>query len=89
MRVAVLLVGGRRVVNPGSVGRAYGPPGAYWAVLGPTVQLLRTEYDRAAAAARIAGSRYPGAADWAEEYVLHPHGDDEALTAFTALPAPE
>jgi predicted phosphodiesterase len=81
------LVGGRRVVNPGSVGMAYGPPGAYWAVLGPTVQLIRTGYDVRSAAARIAAGRYPGAADWADEYVLHPHGDDAALSAFTAIAA--
>lgn len=79
------LVTRRRVVNPGSVGMAYGPPGAYWALLGPTVQLQRTIYDVQAAADRIAASGYPNAADWAQEYVLHPHGDDEALRAFTTL----
>jgi predicted phosphodiesterase len=38
------LAGGRRVVNPGSVGMPYGPPGtlAYWALLGPEVTLHRT-----------------------------------------------
>ena len=81
------LVLGRRVVNPGSVGMAYGPPGAYWAVLGPTVQLMRTRYDARSAAERIAASGHPNAADWAEEYVLHPHGDDAALDAFTAIAA--
>src|SRR5512145_2207180 len=35
------LVDGTRVVNPGSVGMAYGPPGAYWALLGPDVTLRR------------------------------------------------
>jgi predicted phosphodiesterase len=41
-------VGGLRSVNPGSVGVPYhdGPPGtAYWALLGPDVQLRRTSYD--------------------------------------------
>ncbi len=81
------LVDGRRVVNPGSVGMAYGPPGAYWAVLGLTVQLMRTRYDVESAAARIAAGRYPNASDWAGEYVVHPHGDVAALEAFTALAA--
>ena len=81
------LVAGRRVVNPGSVGMAYGPPGAYWALLGPTVQLQRTRYDVRAAAERIAASGYSDAAAWAEEYVVHPHGDDEALDAFTTIAA--
>ncbi|GAA0798670.1 metallophosphoesterase family protein [Spirilliplanes yamanashiensis] len=78
------LAAGRRVVNPGSVGMAYGPPGAYWALLGPVVELRRTAYDAAAAAARIAAA---GARAWADEYVLHPHDDAEALAAFTAIAA--
>jgi predicted phosphodiesterase len=83
------LVNRRRVVNPGSVGMAYGPPGAYWALLGPTVQLRRTAYDVGAAAERIVRSGYPGAAAWADEYVLRPHGDVAALAAFTALASEE
>jgi predicted phosphodiesterase len=79
------LADGRRVVNPGSVGMAYGPPGAYWAVLGPHVELRRTAYDVATAAARIAASSHPGGAEWARDYVLEPPGDAEALEVFTAL----
>jgi predicted phosphodiesterase len=81
------LVNGRRVVNPGSVGMAYGPPGAYWAVLGPNVELRRTTYDVHAAAERIIAGGYPDAAGWAEEYVVRPHGDVAALEAFTAIVA--
>ena len=44
------LAAGRRVVNPGSVGMPYGPPGAHWALLGPGIWLRRTPYDTAAAA---------------------------------------
>lgn len=77
------LVDRRRAINPGSVGMAYGPPGAYWAILGPVVELRRTAYDVRAAAARIASSPYPSAAAWAEEYVVHPYGDAEALAEFT------
>ena len=73
------LAGGHRVINPGSVGMAYGPPGAYWALLGPTVQLMRTRYDVKAAAERL------GDAAWAQEYVLHQYGDDEALEVFGKL----
>ena len=79
------LVNQRRVINPGSIGMAYGPPGAYWALLGPTVQLRRTTYDLGAAAERIAHSGYPNAAEWASEYVLSPHSDSAALAAFTAI----
>jgi putative phosphoesterase len=51
-------VGGVRWVNAGSVGMAYeDEPGAYWALLGPDVELRRTEYD----AARLGGYEYPQA----------------------------
>jgi diadenosine tetraphosphatase ApaH/serine/threonine PP2A family protein phosphatase len=40
------LVGDLRVVNAGSVGMPYEhEPGAYWAMLGPEVELRRTPYD--------------------------------------------
>ena len=49
-----------RVVNAGSVGMPYeGRPGAYWALLGPDVELRRTEYDLAAAAEAIRATPYP------------------------------
>jgi predicted phosphodiesterase len=39
-------VDGVRLLNPGSVGLPYeGRPGAYWALLGPSVEHRRTEYD--------------------------------------------
>jgi hypothetical protein len=62
---------GRLVVNPGSVGMPYGRPGAHWALLTPNgPQLRRTVYDYEAAATRIAAeSGFPGAAQWAQEYV--------------------
>jgi putative phosphoesterase len=45
------VVAGRRLVNAGSVGLPYeGRSGAYWAMLGPDVELRRTEYDVEAAA---------------------------------------
>ena len=78
------LAAGHRVVNPGSVGMAYGPPGAYWAVLGPTVELRRTPFDAEAAAAQITGrSSSPVASEFAQNYVLNPPDADAALAAFT------
>jgi len=53
-------VAGVRVLNPGSVGMPYEHrPGAYWALLGPGVELRRTEYDLAAAAERMRASGFP------------------------------
>jgi predicted phosphodiesterase len=44
---------GVRSVSPGSVGMPYqGQPGAYWAILGPDIELRRTEYDLELAVAR-------------------------------------
>jgi predicted phosphodiesterase len=81
----VRLVHGRTVVNPGSVGMPYGPPGAYWALLGDGVgiALRRTAYDFDAACARIAAeSSYPDAAAWADEYVHARNSDTDALLTF-------
>ena len=51
-------VGGVRWVNAGSVGMPYeDEPGAYWALLGPEVELRRTEYDASA----LRGYEYPQA----------------------------
>jgi predicted phosphodiesterase len=77
------LAGGRLVVNPGSVGMPYGRAGAHWALLGPGVQLRRTEFDAAAACAQItAASGYPDAAGWADYFVHARATDAEALAAF-------
>jgi predicted phosphodiesterase len=48
-------VGERRLLNPGSVGLPYElePGGAYWALLGPEVELRRTPYDLDAAIERM------------------------------------
>jgi len=79
------LMGGRRILNPSSVGMPYGHPGAGWALLGPDVTLRQTRYDAEAAAAAIRASRYSGAQAWAAEYVLNHYSDTDALEAFTAI----
>jgi len=55
-------VGELRLLNPGSVGLPYEPePGyAWWALLGPDVELRRTPYDLEAAIARLAAGGRPG-----------------------------
>jgi len=53
-------VAGIRSVNAGSVGLPYeGRPGAYWALLGPDVELRRTAYDLEEAAARYRATDFP------------------------------
>jgi predicted phosphodiesterase len=53
-------VAGVRSVNPGSVGLPYeGRPGAFWALLGPDVELRRTDYHVAGAVAAYRESGFP------------------------------
>jgi hypothetical protein len=76
-------VGGVRVVNAGSVGMPFGEPGAFWLLLGPDVQLRRTEYDLAEAARRIRATEYPKADEFAARNVLQPPTEQEILDAFS------
>ncbi|MEX0674880.1 MAG: metallophosphoesterase family protein [Gaiellaceae bacterium] len=71
------VVGRFRYVNAGSVGRpCEGRPGAYWALLGPGVELLRTEYDIGAAADAVLASGQPSAARVAELLVAPPSAEE-------------
>jgi putative phosphoesterase len=76
------LVAGRRVVCAGSIGAPYeGLPGAYWALLGPDVDLRRTPYDVEAAAAAIRATGYPSAEDHAR-WLVEPPDPDETSAFF-------
>ncbi len=76
------VVGDVRVVNAGSVGMPFGAPGAYWLMLGPQIVLRHTMYDLEAAAARIRSSGYPLADEFAQNNVLNPPSEAEALAVF-------
>jgi predicted phosphodiesterase len=75
-------VGSTRVVNAGSVGMPFGDPGAYWLLLGPVVELRRTDYDLNAAAARVRASAYPQAEQFAEQNILRPPTEQQMLEMF-------
>jgi predicted phosphodiesterase len=75
------MVGRTRVVNAGSVGMPFGEPGAYWALLGPDVQLRHTPYDLTQAAERIRATPYPQAQEDAQN-ILHPPSEEEMLDVF-------
>ncbi len=78
--------GHHRWVNVGSVGMPYGQPGAYWALLGPDVELRRTTYDLHAAADEIRRrSSWPEAHLFASHHVLEPPSRQEALRSFSEL----
>jgi len=73
-------VDGVRLVGPGSVGRPYeGERGARWAILGPDVELRRTDYDHEAAADRFRSSGIPEA-ELDVDALLDPITRDEIIT---------
>jgi putative phosphoesterase len=76
------LPSGVRVVNAGSVGMPYGGRrGAFWALLGPEVELRRTDYDVDAAAAAIRAVGGDGNEQLAR-VLLEPPDPDEASRFF-------
>lgn len=76
--------GALRIVNAGSLGMPFAPPGAYWVLLGPDVQLRHTPYDLQIAATRIRLTSYPDAKSFANDSVLHTRPEDEVLGLFAA-----
>jgi predicted phosphodiesterase len=79
------VVDGTRVMNAGSVGLAYGAPGAHWLALGPGVEHRQTAYDNEAFADRVAASEWPKAAKFAEEYIRNVPSEEEALGFFEEM----
>jgi predicted phosphodiesterase len=72
-----------RIVNAGSVGMPYeGQPGAYWALLGPDVDLRRTDYDFDAAADAIRKSGFPESEGHVTDLFLEQPGRDEVTEFF-------
>jgi predicted phosphodiesterase len=79
---------GLRIVNPGSVGSPYeGRRGAFWALLGPTVELRRTDYDVEAAAESIRRAGTSLTDDLARS-ILDPPDPVETTAYFESLRGP-
>jgi predicted phosphodiesterase len=75
-------VGTTRIINAGSIGASFQGAGAYWALLGPTVQLRRTYYDVEQAAARVRATAYPQADQFAATSILEPPTEEATLKLF-------
>ena len=75
-------VGRVRVLNAGSVGMPFGAPGACWLLLGPEPEFRSTGYDLSGAAERLRQAAYPGAADFATNYVLNRPSEEQMLAAY-------
>jgi putative phosphoesterase len=79
-------VGRWRVVNAGSVGSPYeGRPGAFWALVGPEVELRRTEYDIQQAAAKLRETAYPDVDEMIRESLTEPVDAEEVSRFFEQL----
>lgn len=74
-----------RVVNAGSVGLAYGAPGAHWLALGPGIEHQRTPYDNEAHARRVAALDWPIAERFAQENILSFPSVEETLDFFEPI----
>jgi putative phosphoesterase len=75
-----LNLNGKRVVNAGSVGMPFAPPGAYWLSLGPIVRHQHTTYDFNEAAKIISTTNYPEAKQFAESNILNPPSEKRMLS---------
>jgi putative phosphoesterase len=76
-------VGRRRVVNAGSVGMPYeGRASAFWALLGPRVDLRRTDYDLQPALRRLRAGGFPDLDEMIKESLLEPADPDWVAEFF-------
>jgi hypothetical protein len=82
-------IGGKRVVNAGSVGFPHDRVGAHWALLGPDVELRPTDYERAAAYERFVHSDWyePGRPAFLVESMRSSVSRNEMLDFFDKLAA--
>ena len=78
-------IGNLRVINAGSVGMPFGPPGAYYLTVTPELQLNRLEYDVEKAGRLIKKSKYPSAQSFAEKNVLHPPSEESMLELLSGM----
>ncbi len=79
-------VGTKRLVNAGSVGLPYeGFPGAYWALIGATVELRRTDYDVEAAVERIRSAGVDAVEETVVAALLDPPNRDAATAQFERM----
>ena len=81
-------VEGRRWINPGSVGMPYeGEVAAFWAILGPDVELRRTPFDVERSAAALLASGWPEAQSFVDENVRAAVARADAIELFEQIAA--
>ena len=78
------MVGRLRVVNAGSVGMPFGTTGADWLLLGPGIELRKTQYDLNATAEQFRRTGYPMVEDMAVRFILNPPSEQELFSAWAS-----
>jgi predicted phosphodiesterase len=77
-----------RWINPGSVGMPYeGEVAAFWAILGPDVELRKTPFDAERSAEALLAGGWPEARAFVDENVRTPVPREEAMTLFEQIAA--
>jgi predicted phosphodiesterase len=72
-----------RFINAGSVGMPYeGVRGAFWAILGPGVELRRTDYDIGAALEQLRAGGFDDVDEMFEESLINPMDPDQVAQLF-------
>lgn len=79
------VVGRKRVVNAGSVGMPFDRTGAHWLLVDGGIELRTTVYDLDAAAEAIRMTSFPGAAEFAANYILSVPGEARMLDAYSRV----
>jgi putative phosphoesterase len=79
-------VDGVRWINPGSVGMPYeGEVAAFWALLGPDLELRRTPFDVERSASALLESGWPEAEPFVEENLRAAPSRDETIALFEQI----
>ena len=82
------VIDGVRWINPGSVGMPYeGEVAAFWAILGPDVELRRTPFDVERSAEALLASGWPEAEAFVEENVRAAVSRDDVINLFEQMAA--
>jgi putative phosphoesterase len=81
-------VNGVRWINPGSVGMPYeGEVAAFWALLGPDLELRRTPFDVERSSAALLASGWPEAESFVDENLRAAPSREEVVALFEQIAA--
>ena len=72
-------------MNAGSVGMPFGTTGADWLLLGPGIELRKTNYDTLATAEQFRRTAFPMVEEFAVKYILHSPPEQEFLDAWAQV----